>query len=265
MLRKGHDHETLCKLAYEFRNTKSNQELQHIISTNSDCSIWPFLRHVIGRLGSWVKASKQVVSMSKKRRDIFERTRVEPIEPLQGALHTTTGIEITLEGALTRNFPRFHHSRVSKIMCSASGQDESSIAQKFTEAYRKRKSRSNAHAELTILEHFYANGLEFLDNDRYIGCSKRSCYCCDIYMRMHPSQPALRPCHGRIWKNWRFPSFATIPKNPRNKHPEELQHQMLAKIKSDLEIFVVVGSMKRAYMRDSTTGFSDTATSRERN
>ncbi len=37
------------------------------------------------------------------------------------------------------------------------------------------------HAETLMMEHFYFNQLHFFGNDRYIGCSKPSCYYCDLW------------------------------------------------------------------------------------
>ncbi len=55
------------------------------------------------------------------------------------------------------------------------GADDIRLPDAFTAKFNEANSRSQVHAEIMVLEYFYANRLEFLGDDRYIGCSKPSC------------------------------------------------------------------------------------------
>ncbi|KAH7371272.1 hypothetical protein BKA66DRAFT_444226 [Pyrenochaeta sp. MPI-SDFR-AT-0127] len=44
---------------------------------------------------------------------------------------------------------------------------------------------ARVHAELQIADHFSRDKLEFVDNDKYIGCSKPACYFCYSWLSSH--------------------------------------------------------------------------------
>ena len=79
------------------------------------------------------------------------------------------------------------------------------LAARLTKNYTDPNFVPKVHAETLMVEHFYFNQLHFFGNDRYIGCSKPSCYCCDLYLRNHPGNFEARPSHGNVWVKWCLP------------------------------------------------------------
>jgi hypothetical protein len=67
------------------------------------------------------------------------------------------------------------------------------------------KLRTRLHAEVTMLKHFHRESMRFLNDDKYIACSKASCHCCALYFTHHPMGVVKRPCHGNIWVQWAVP------------------------------------------------------------
>jgi hypothetical protein len=67
------------------------------------------------------------------------------------------------------------------------------------------KLRTRLHAEVTMLKHFHRESTRFLNDDKYIACSKASCHCCALYFTHHPMGVVKRPCHGNIWVQWAVP------------------------------------------------------------
>jgi hypothetical protein len=91
--------------------------------------------------------------------------------------------------------------------------DESSLAPVYHKGFDTREHphegpRSNlgvfswdAKARTLGKEHIHVNRVSFVGNERYIGCSKPFCYCCNLYASFHPGLCLPRPCHGNTWIN----------------------------------------------------------------
>ena len=51
------------------------------------------------------------------------------------------------------------------------------VATVFKAEYMDDNFKPRVHAEAALLEYFYQNNLVHVNNYRYVGCSKPSCYC----------------------------------------------------------------------------------------
>ena len=112
---------------------------------------------------------------------------------------------------------------------------------KFRELYSNQDTRLMAHAETFLLEHFYFQRLPYVWRDKYIGCSKPSCYCCHLYQRFHPDNPVLRPAHGTAWHRWAAPIIIDRDMDRQkwrhhlaivNKMNEHIRRDVLAEIRN---------------------------------
>lgn len=79
------------------------------------------------------------------------------------------------------------------------------------------------HAEIILLDWFIANNLRFFGADRYIGCSKPSCYCCFHDMKEHGGQIATPACHNNADLGWHAPNIH----DPIRTDRMELRHRCL--------------------------------------
>lgn len=57
---------------------------------------------------------------------------------------------------------------------------------------------TRVHAELILVDLFARNGFGFVDNDRYIGCSKPACYFCFNWIALHYAGYARPATHNKI-------------------------------------------------------------------
>jgi hypothetical protein len=128
------------------------------------------------------------------------------------------------------------------------------ISAEFLDKYTKFRPR--IHAEVLLLEYFHHLKLEFVDNDRYIGCSKPSCYCCDLYMKVHPGNFVPRPCHGNLWVNWRAPILPIEDDKAAQKHTAKMLNEMVKYVRRDALNQLMSKQPRRAKVPDSTTGMS---------
>lgn len=170
-----------------------------------------------------------------------------------------------LEGVVRRILPVNAEAIARELTTALTDLNEvAEIGDSFREAYMNMTPRP--HAELLVLEKFHHDKLEFVHDDKYIGCSKPSCYCCYLYIQSHPGQFSPRPSHGNLWINWAPP--IPLPNTPtrgagngtfsrlQDHHTFKMLQQMLVSIRTDLKEQILSKRPKRARLPDSTTGVS---------
>ncbi|EXJ95339.1 hypothetical protein A1O1_00459 [Capronia coronata CBS 617.96] len=216
--------------------------IRHI--AHSHRGIWSDIRHDLGRLGSWSKAVRMLILGAVTFPQRIENAKVEIIGT-NGPADLPNRLSSTdLSGVVRRMVPADQISLVEQLSQALS--EANAVAQvedRFREEYAQIKPRP--HAELLVLEHFHRNGLDFVTDDRYIGCSKPSCYCCHIYMQCHPGRFAPRPCHGNL-----------NTAQPQEHHTFKMLQDMLIYIRRDLQEQILSRRPKRARLPNSTTGMS---------
>lgn len=131
------------------------------------------------------------------------------------------------------------------------------IAKLFEEHYRDAEFKTQEHAEVALLEIFFQRRLSHYLGIPYIGCSKPSCYCCDLYMNHHPGHYLPRPCHGNVWKKWRPPLLTRESDETLSKHTKDILNAMVKDIRSHLFSVIERKVFSRQRVPDSTTGISD--------
>ena len=233
---------------------------------------WSDIRHYIGRLGMWTKAIRILVLAAKTFPQFIENAHVEVIAP-KGPADLPNKLHITgLQDVVSRMLPADQSALVDELnQALVDVNTVIGIQGRFREDYSNIKPRP--HAELLVLEHFYFNKLDFVANDKYIGCSKPSCYCCHIYMQCHPGNFTPRPCHGNLWINWAPPiplplaarRRASGMPRPQEHHTFKLLQDMLVCVRRDLQEQILSRRPKGAKRPDSTTGMSSFLLELDRN
>lgn len=234
-------------------------------NSQSSRGVWSDIRHYIGRLGSWTKATQILILGAQIFPRRIENARVDVVGP-EGPADLPNITHLTdLRGLVQRMLPADQAALVEDLSQALIETDMvAQIDRRFREDYANIEPRP--HAELLVLEHFYRNSFSFVDGDKYIGCSKPSCYCCHAYIQCHPGGFAPRPCHGNLWINWAppIPLLTVGPtsgrKRPRTRLQQQHTFQMLQKIlvsiRQDLQDQILSRRPKRNRLPDSTTGMS---------
>ncbi|KIV94910.1 hypothetical protein PV10_02631 [Exophiala mesophila] len=255
----------LCSHAYNLRkHTQLMEILNRHHHAHSNRGVWSDIRHHIGRLGSWTKAVRIVIRGAMTFPQRFESAQVRVIVTSDKADIPNKCNLTSLDDIVRRTLPVTQHSLVEELCeALATTNDVTNIQEEFWDIYAKIKPRP--HAELLVLEHFHQKRLEFTANERYIGCSKPSCYCCHIYMQCHPGRFSPRPTHGNLWIQWApplvLPPASRNPNAPRpqNHHTFKMLQAMLIPIRLDLQEQIMSRRPKRKKEPDSTTGMSSVA------
>jgi hypothetical protein len=157
--------------------------------------------------------------------------------------------------ALYDMLPANEISRRQQVLDAAHDNRVVDLSSEFVSAYKEDTFKPRIHAELLVLEHFYQNNLDFANGERYIGCSKPSCDCCDLYMKRHPDTFITRATHGNLWTNWRPPSLVNSA-TTIDKHTRDILNEMVKHIRKAALNQILLKLPQRQRMPDSATGIS---------
>lgn len=258
----------LCAYAYEFRDTEAVRILTRRHTRHEARGQWSDIRHNIGRLGCWIKAVKTLLQAARAFPQHLEGAAVDLVMPrgladIPPAKNSRLGLDF--RSVVNRMVPKDQQAITDTLVQSL---DElnmvSPVKVQFQEAYSTFQPRP--HAELLVLEHFFEHDFEFVHDDRYIGCSKPSCYCCGLYMKVHPGRFEQRACHGNLWPNWGPPiplPVVTSPgkasaqvRRPQEHHTFKLLQDMATHVRGDVHDQIQSRRPRRSRVPDSSTGMS---------
>jgi len=250
------DSERLCNIAYCFRKTNTMVLLANKHANSASPTPWSFLRHYLGRLGSWPRALKALVEMAQVSPSLFNDFRIGLVTLPQPIEAPKPDCKTNLYSALGRMAPAGNAIQLEYTRQSLLGSRIDDFAMRFLQEYTEPNFRPGVHAELMLMEHFYQNKLDFINNDSYIGCSKPSCYCCDLYIKHHPGNFVPRPCHGNVWKSWRAPVPPVLGEVEAAKFTANILNSMAASIRRDVMFQIASKNLLRTRLPDSSTEMS---------
>jgi len=248
--------EKLCLLAHKFHKSMASKCLSGKLGSDNCSSVWSLTRHYIGRLGSWWKACIVLTDIAKTYPDRLHNFAVSAVRGESATTVLPVIAEFDFIDVLGRLFPTYDSGQLQDVLRSIRDRLGPDIDKKFAQKFSHQNFRPQLHAEVSLLEHFHANGLAFVGDDRYIGCSKPSCYCCNLYMRFHPGSYLPRPCHGNTWINWSTPILSTSQAGLEAVDIGKIMHQMLEQIRKDIASQLGSASNENCWVPDSTTGIS---------
>ncbi|TKA65349.1 hypothetical protein B0A55_12682 [Friedmanniomyces simplex] len=241
---------SLCKKASDFRLTDDARTL--VRSARSDqTGLWRYVCHFIGRLGAWLKAARFIFEHAADFADILSSplTKIVPFEDC-GTLRPPPEMW-ELDTLLSRTLsPTFDVSKDRLDLLFGSGAFAAGSAQ--LRKCHERGWRLKVHAEASMARFFYKGNRQFVNGERYIGCSKPSCVCCDLYMELLPGTFERRPCHGNAWTQWRLPGLSV----PVSKEEIGLLQRRTERLQRDIELEIISASKGHVFTHDSSTDMS---------
>jgi hypothetical protein len=223
----------LVTLCYDMREA----ELKEIRGISKDADDdFRKLAHYIGRLGATRSSSNKVVEamaivpglrqISKiciikeapKPRDVtIDRENMSPYEIVRAICTDSTSqnplhIRSALQAIVDIDFPMNNNDRVRTTLAS------------------RRSITTRVHAELQIADKFsQPKSMEFVDDDKYIGCSKPACYFCYNWLSNHQHNYISPSTHNKIIPGCRGPD------NSINEAGAGILKDMYAKICGNLD------------------------------
>ena len=235
-LGSAHDtHVEQCRAAYGFRTSQAMKQLDWNCVKDANFELWSRIRHYIGRLGSWIKASRFLVKQCRTFSFLKDSFDVEEAQaPLSVSLQPFRAVQSAQVNRLRHPFDNDNKELRQPCWPKQNCGEESSVPD-YADGAGSLTHESWVHAEVILLELFHAAGKSFWRDDRYIGCSKASCYCCNLYFEHHPGDFILRPCHGNVWQKWSVP----VSRNTTSGHIEvftSVINNMLGSMAADFQI-----------------------------
>ena len=249
-------HQQRCSTAYGLRYHEYFRNLSKNAESDTPERAWYWIRHYIGRLGSWFVAARFLVAIARQNPQLLENFKVIPVNRIGRIATRVLDEDMSIGQALLRTLPRYNSELIDLRTRTLQSTSSDNLASRFMKNYRDPNSIPRVHAETLMVEHFYFNELHFFGNDRYIGCSKPSCYCCDLYLRHHPGNFETRPCHGNVWVKWCLPFEVDEGDLSKHIHAAKMHKRILINIVRDLESRLLSGINEHEHACDSTTALS---------
>lgn len=242
-----------CSTANNFRLSKVFLKIDHEKQRHESKIYWKAIKHFIGRLSSWHKSIETLIYLVQKEPCFMTKFCFQAVPYTPGVANHMVSTA-SLDDVLRRHCPRISGSQLRELLSHRLKEHYPGIDEAFAHHLRAQTMpKTSLHAEMLMLEQIgKSENFRFAFNSRYIGCSKRSCYLCDLYTRKQPLDLHERPCHGKIYSNWRCPPGITSADEDVDTVPRD----MIDCMRQDFvgQISIELSDSDRGF--DSTTGLS---------
>lgn len=220
-------------------------------------SSFELVRHYMGRLAHHARAPQALVDDARQLGSLLQAYDVRAISPPSPVHPPVCDSHTNLRGIVNRMFAQDDAERTLIEDGLIYINKTSGIFDKFMSQYQS--PNPQVHAEVQLLEHFYKERLSFVDDDRFIACSKPACLCCELYFKYHPARMVVPSSHCKVWTSWSPPYVPQFTK----KDPESrLQRKLLSQVTKDLREQIIRQVLERSrssrWHPDSRTGITET-------
>ncbi|KAF8859182.1 hypothetical protein BDZ45DRAFT_725469 [Acephala macrosclerotiorum] len=200
---------------------------------------WSELRHTAGRLLSYLRAAKSLVSMPKRWPELFDNPRVCYVSssvpdacPFRGKRSLDRMTAHGIIGRMTSDLSKQEEYRAYAQELQKVGLDQA-----LQKQIERRKFRPIVHAEVLLLESLESAGgthpSKFFNGYKYIGCSKPTCRLCCHYFSVHPSGVEVRRTHHNLYPPWRMPDVYEDQGPQAEKGRKDLMNKVLSLVRMD--------------------------------
>ena len=259
LIRIKGDHWSSCYAAHQFKQREKLKRLLRSHGSTTERSEWSLVWHFIGRLGCWFGKCQQLALAVYQFPQLLDGATCEFLALPKDMKLPVDHSKADLTSALKRMFPADQQQLVASLYERLSGLRTFDIPDVFRENITKDRLTGRVHAEVFLLEHFYLNKFQFVMREKYVGCSKPSCYCCSLYMRYHPGNVVMRPAHNNVFLKWIPPLISRLDEEQARKHNLDIMNSMNAYIRRDVREEIDQRLPHREKGPDSTTGIDSYA------
>lgn len=209
------------------------------------------VRHYVGRLSAWLRASRNVVAFGAQLTEILDNYCVKAVYPATPGAPVPQNLGEDLDIILNRVMPNYRDQPILSDISATLRSTPSTTA-----LFKSKELQLKPHAEAIILDHFYTNKLQFANGDTYVACSRPSCYCCKLYFDHHPAGASTGRHHGILWIQWRLPRSLESHEGTVNHDMLKVVRNMSDQVRRDALAALIPRQYHGINMFDSTTGFS---------
>lgn len=206
------DNMGVCSLAYSHRHdhnmavlrAKGLQDRPNANITDDSMSPYSGVQHYIGRLADHIRRPKRLVQHAACLQEIWDNPfTIRQAPAIPGVLVPAPDADTTLDKIAKRMLPT-DDRRLGEYQAALQELDmRHAVLGRMARQYNGKPRR--VHAEILVLEHFWAARRLFALGERFIGCSKPACYCCRRYIEGHPIGCFVPDSHENIYPGWSPP------------------------------------------------------------
>ncbi|RYO03997.1 hypothetical protein AA0121_g12909 [Alternaria tenuissima] len=251
----------LCRSAHASRKSNFMRVLGRLSaepaygsSRDAIHTVFGMIRHYIGRLGYHFRAADTLVSCAPSLLYLLHDYEVCSVPaPAKSAMpppDQLTRLDKVLKRMLPANCPELELYQQALTDMEARHQ----LFSRFMDNYARPGRTSCVHAEIQVLEHFYAQDIHFAYDDPYVACGKPACYCCLLYFRHHPKQVVEPVSHNKIYLNWRPPDLSAPVGSLSANHQRDILNAMNKEIRKEALQQLHGKTARTAWHPDSLTG-----------
>ncbi|KAK6523364.1 hypothetical protein TWF281_001344 [Arthrobotrys megalospora] len=224
--------------------------------TSSLTAQYARIRHLIGRLGSYIKAAGILVDAARHYPQLFTDYSIETATsdpnftpPAYRSQSSINGIinRMVKDPSLCRSYQDELHAQDERFHLE--------LEERIKKVYKTSNFKLKTHAEIILLDLFYRKGFQFLDHNRYIGVSKLSCFLCYRYFQAHPLGAQTSGCSNNLYLQWQ-PPYVRENVPSLVKAQEDILNTMIQGIRKFVLDTVVPGYQGLKPHPASTTGIS---------
>ncbi|KAG8629949.1 hypothetical protein KVT40_001568 [Elsinoe batatas] len=210
--------------------------------------------HFVSKLSKWHRVVPKLLGFARRHSYLLQNASCEWLKLSERTTMPSADEKTTVQSALRRMLPKEAQTQVSELQNHLHLQRDGKFEEYFIANYSDANLSLVAHAEVVLLEHVYDHDIRLVEDDRYIGCSKPSCYCCDLYMKYHPGDFVPRPSHGNVYVTWNFPLLPTCTNPKVYEHTLQVMNQVIQHVRRD--VFRVVKNTSGRWEKapDSASG-----------
>uniref|UniRef100_A0A093Y3K3 Uncharacterized protein n=1 Tax=Talaromyces marneffei PM1 TaxID=1077442 RepID=A0A093Y3K3_TALMA len=206
-------------------------------------------KHFIGRLAMYPRTVNTLLDVALEIPQLLENCELRLCDSSRHLPSPLNSELSTLDGIVRRMFPEFTANEVRSDL------DRLNVFGNLHKRLSRACSfKTRVHAELLVLEKFRSNRWEFVAGDRYIGCSKPSCFCCYHYINSLPERYSVSGCHNKIYTHWRAPDLTGVQDLEAVKVREDALNAAVAKLRAEVRRCIDERLVKICPHFDSITG-----------
>lgn len=207
-------------------------------ASSGEPSSWAELRHMTGRMLSYLQAAKTLLDARKRFERLFDDFEVKCLSSSVAIKNPITRKSVNANeiiGRMTHDATRMEDYRRDAESLQKFDLDDNIKAQ-----VTKAKFAPYVHAEVllhqSILDEAGGQAVrdsQFFNGYRYIGASKPTCRLCSYYFAACTSGVQVRQTHRNLYPNWRAPDVHECQGSRAEKQREDIMNKMLTWIRED--------------------------------
>lgn len=179
-----------------------NLQFRTAIDLNETPSPFDSLRCHMIRLGRRFQAAQALLAYGSRLPELCGIVNVSPVETPPASQLPPPDMSTNFNSIVRRMLPDqscpiAHQSALSDMVA------KHDLFQHFLHNYNSGKVKQYVHAEVQVLDLFYARGYMFVDDDNFIASSKPACLSCLAYFRSHPGRFVEPVSERKICLTWR--------------------------------------------------------------